>query len=126
MKNWFKVPVLAGMTSMAIACSQDIPEEEVVAKAGKHTLTVDQAVSLLVDEEGLPNEADLVRAVADLWIDYTLLAEALAEDSTLSGVDVEMLVMPQLRQEMIFVLRDSVIQVDTILTESEMREEFSR
>ncbi|HSM59327.1 MAG TPA: peptidylprolyl isomerase [Longimicrobiales bacterium] len=82
---------------------------------------MDQAVDLLVDQENLPNETDVVRALADLWADYTLLAQEVARDSALSGLDLEPLVRDQVGQQMILQLRDSVIQVDTAVTEGELR-----
>ena len=115
------VPALAGMLLVATACGDSVPDEGLLAQAGDYVLTVDQAVELLVDEENLPNQTDVVQALADLWIDYTLLAAAAAEDSMFSGVNLEQLVWQQLEDQMIFQLRDSVMQVDTAITEDELR-----
>ena len=64
-------------------------------------------------------------AVADLWIDYTLLATATAEDSTLSQVDLDPLIVQQQELEMIAALRDSVIRVDTALSQEQVRRRFA-
>jgi hypothetical protein len=115
-------PVLAALVWIPAACGDATEEDGVVARAGSHTLTVDAVVDLLTDEERLPVQTDVVRAIAELWIDYTLLAAAAAEDSTLSNLDVGPLVERQLEQAMLVQLRDSVIQVDTALTDEELRE----
>ena len=106
---------------LVVACGDDVSDEGIVARVGEYELTVDEAVELLVDEERLPAQAGVVESLAELWIDYTLLAEAMAEDSTLASLDVEPLVTRQLNQVMVFQLRDSVIQVDTFITDQELR-----
>ena len=103
------------------ACGSEASDEGVVARVGPYRLMVDQAVELLVDQENLAAEARVVESLGELWIDYTLLAEAAAEDSTFSQLDLEPLVMQQVSQEMVFQLRDSMIQVDTFITEDELR-----
>ncbi|HSG07629.1 MAG TPA: peptidylprolyl isomerase [Longimicrobiales bacterium] len=120
MKNCRMLSVLAGLALLA-ACGGEQPTEGVVARAGKQDLTVDQTVQLLVDQENLPNQVEVVRALADLWVDYTLLASAVAADSTLGSLSLEPMVRQQLEQEMIFQLMDSVIQVDTVITDEDLR-----
>jgi len=101
---------------IAGACSDTAPDPNVVARAGSIELSVDEVVELLVDEEALPVDANLVDAVAQLWIDYTLLARAAAEDSTLAALDFGPMVQAALDQDRLIALRDSAIQVDTIVT----------
>jgi len=115
--------VLASLSAALVvgACGSDASNEDVVAHVGPYRLMVDQAVALLVDQENLAAEARVVESLAELWVDYTLLAEAAAEDSTFSQLDLEPLVMQQVSQEMVFQLRDSMIQVDTFITEDELR-----
>lgn len=96
-----------------------------VARAGDHQLTVDQAARLLSGVQGLPNETEVVEALADLWIDYTLLARAAAEDSTFRQLRLDALVEPQFEQEMVLALRDSVVQPDTAIEEDELRALFA-
>ena len=120
MKIWRTLPAVAGLALLA-ACAGERPTEGVVARVGQQDLTVDQAVQLLVDQENLPNQVEVVGALADLWVDYTLLANAVAADSTLADLDLEPMVRQQLEQEMIFQLMDSVIQVDTVITDEDLR-----
>jgi len=112
---------LSVAVGLAAACAPEVSDEGVVARVDGYTLTVDEAVDLLVDEERLAAESGVVESLAELWIDYTLLAEAAAEDTTFSDIDVEPLVTRQIQQVMVFQLRDSVIQVDTFVTDDELR-----
>ncbi|MDH3205103.1 MAG: peptidylprolyl isomerase [Gemmatimonadota bacterium] len=99
--------------------SSDAPA--LVAQAGDYRFTVDEAVTLLVDEEGLPTQVPVVRSLAELWVDYTLLAEAAADDSTFADLDFAALVRPLVQQLMVLQLRDSVVQVDTSITTEALR-----
>jgi len=114
---------LVGLILLA-ACGDSQSNEGLVARAGDQELTVDQAVQLLVDQENLPNQTDVVHALADLWIDYTLLARSVARDSTLREVDVEPLIRRQLEQQVIAQHMDSVLQVDTAISDTELRQAY--
>lgn len=124
-KNWRKTVTLAGLL-VAAACAKDRPTEGVVARTGDQDFTVDQATALLVDQENLPNDVEVVKALADLWADYTLLAEEVARDTTLSSLAMEPMVRQQLDQETIYQLRDSALHVDTMITEEELRAAYGR
>lgn len=108
----------------AAGCADEVSEEGLLARVDGYALTVDDAVDLLVDQEALAADAAVVGSLADLWIDYTLLAEAVAEDSTFSDLDLSPMIEQQLGQVMVFQLRDSVIQVDTFVTDDELREMY--
>ena len=71
-----KLGMAAALVGLALvaACAKDEPTEGLVARAGNYRLTVDDAVELLVDQENLPNDVEVVRALAELWADYALLA----------------------------------------------------
>lgn len=124
MKTWRMVPAVATLALLA-ACGEE-SNEGLVARAGDHRFTVDQATELLVDQEALPNDVEVVRALAEIWVDYTLLAAEVARDSTLRQLDLEPLIRQQLDQEMIFQLRDSVIQVDTVISDEELVAAYER
>jgi hypothetical protein len=96
-----------------------------VARADGHALTVDQAARLLSGVQGLPNDPEVVEALANLWIDYTLLAKAAAEDPTLRQVDLTILLDQQFEQEMVLALRDSVVRPDTAISDDELRTLFA-
>ena len=88
----------------------------------------DEAVRLrgrVSDQQaGMPGDAGVVEALADLWVNYTLLAEATVTDSMYGMLDFEPMVMRQAQQVMVFQLRDSVIQVDTFVTDVELRQRY--
>jgi parvulin-like peptidyl-prolyl isomerase len=104
---------------LSAACGDG--SEGILARAGEHDFTVDEAVRLLGGQADLPNEPQVAGALAELWVDYTLLAMALAEDSTLSGFDMEPMVRGRVEQDMIMALRDSIIRADTVVAEDELR-----
>jgi hypothetical protein len=117
------LPIQRGRTrwsSERQECSDATPDGTVVARAGSLELSVDEIVALLVDAEDLPINADVVEAVAQLWVDYTLLARAAAEDSTLSQLDFTPMVQAALDQELLMALGDSAIQLDTLVTDADV------
>jgi hypothetical protein len=109
----------------ASGCGDEEVSTNVVARVDDYELTVDDVVRLVVDEEQIPVESSMVESLAELWIDYVLLAEATAEDSTYGQLELEAMVRQRIDQEMILQLRDSVIQVDTSLTEDELRDLYA-
>jgi parvulin-like peptidyl-prolyl isomerase len=120
MKNRILLVACGGLVPGVLACGETTSETELVARVGEHELTVDQVVELLADEERLAADVGVIESLANLWVDYTLLAEAVADDSTFARLDLEPMVQQRLGQTMLFQLRDSVIQVDTFITEEEL------
>ncbi|NNF38652.1 MAG: hypothetical protein HKN71_08285 [Gemmatimonadetes bacterium] len=108
---------------LALGCA-DSDSEGVLARAGDHAFTVDEAVRLLAGQPDLPNEPQVATALAELWVDYTLLASTMAQDSTLASVDLTPVIQGRIDQEMIFALRDSLIRTDTVVSEEELQERF--
>ena len=115
---------LAILLSGLAACERG-SSDTIVARAGDYELTVAEAVDLLAPRGALPNQSTVVRTLAELWIDYTLLAEATLQDSTFAGIQVDELVDDQLNSEMVFALRDSVIRPTEEYSEEELRSLFS-
>lgn len=97
---------------------------DVVARAADQELTVEQVTALLVPVERIPASNEVVSAVANLWVDYTLLATAVAEDSTLQNVNLDGIVVPYFNQMLVYELRDRVIQADTVIDDAELRQIF--
>ncbi len=126
MRKWLMLAALAGLTTGATACGGPTSNEGLVARAGDHELTVDHVVNLLVDQESLPPQKPVVQALADLWIDYTLLASEAAKDSTFHFLDLEPLIRMQLEQQMIAQYADSAIQVDTTISETALKDLYER
>lgn len=107
----------------ALACDAG-DSQPLVARAGDYELTVDEAVRLLAGQTQLPNQEQVVQALGNIWIDYTLLADAASRDSTLAQVNLDELVRQQLESQMIMALRDTVVQVDTAFTDQELEQLF--
>jgi hypothetical protein len=99
---------------------------DVLARAAGHELSVERAAALVAPHRHIPAQTDVVEAVANLWVDYMLLATAASQDSTLANVDLEVVVRPSIDQELVWKLREKVIQVDTVITDEELRAEFER
>jgi parvulin-like peptidyl-prolyl isomerase len=124
MNKWWILPAMAGLA--VAACSDGGSDEDLVARIDNVGLSVDDVVELLMDQEDLPNQREVVVALADLWIDYTLLAQAVARDSTLSDLDLEPMIREQIAQDLIVQLRDSVILVDTVVSEDELQQRYAQ
>lgn len=116
---------MVALTLAAAACERGA-SPGTLARAGGHELSVAQAAALLAPEATLPNRAEVVTAVADLWIDYTLLATAASADSTLQKVDLKPIVEQQEEVEMIGLLRDKAVQLDTAISDEEVRAAFAQ
>jgi parvulin-like peptidyl-prolyl isomerase len=113
--------ILGGCDGMARAMTS---HTDVLARAAGHEFSVEQATGLLAPATRIPAQADVVDAVANLWIDYVLLATAAQQDSTLRNVNLDAIVQPTFNQQLVFKLRDQVIQVDTAIGEEELRRLF--
>lgn len=93
----------------------------VLARASGHELSVDKAAGLFALNPRIPPQPDVVNAIANLWIDYTLLATAVAKDSTLNSIKLDPIIAPYIEQEIVWKLRDKVIRVDTALTDEKLK-----
>jgi peptidyl-prolyl cis-trans isomerase C len=82
---------------------------DTVAQAGDFTLGVEGAAQLLAPVEEIPNEAEVVDAVAEFWIDFHLLATAVNREGELDRIDIGSVFRQQENQELIVRLRDAVI-----------------
>ena len=107
------------------ACGDRAPGDEIVARAAGHELSVDETADLLARQSQLPDQADVVEAIAGVWVDYTLFAVASLEDSTFQHIDLLPLVRREIDQLLVARLRDRVIQVDTAFTEEQLRQIYA-
>jgi peptidyl-prolyl cis-trans isomerase C len=99
---------------------------DALARAAGHELTVDRAAALVAPHAAIPAQPEVVDAIATLWVDYTLLATAASQDTTLANVNLDLLLRPYIEQEVVWKLRESVISVDTAITEEELRTLFDQ
>lgn len=122
MKVWSAaVPALI-LALAACGGSGGPPGDQVVAQAAGFEFDAETAAGILAPQPQFPPEA--VEALADLWTQYFLLARAAAADTTLNNIDMGTLVERQVEGEMVVGLREVVIQVDTALSEEELRARF--
>ena len=94
---------------------------DVVARAAGHELSVDKAASLIAANPQLAASPDVAAAVANLWVDYVLLAKAASQDSTLRSVDLEPLLAPVFEQDIVLQLREKVVKFDTAFSDAELK-----
>jgi parvulin-like peptidyl-prolyl isomerase len=125
MKTRWTLGIAVFLTSGVVGCSDAGSNDGLVARVGEYELRVEDVAELMVTEERLPAQVTVIKQVADLWIQYTLLAAAVSRDTALSSIEFEPLVRQQLDQLMIFQLRDSVVQVDTVIPDDELRELYA-
>jgi hypothetical protein len=106
---------------VAVGCERGLGSDT-VARAGDFRLEVEPVAQLLAPAEGIPVDSSVVQAVADFWIDYTLLAWMLNAEGEMEAVDLSTLIEQQRSRMLVGRLRDQVIQVDTAITEEELQE----
>jgi peptidyl-prolyl cis-trans isomerase C len=93
---------------------------DVVARAAGKELRVEDAAQLLARNPQIPGDPQVVHRLAELWVEYTLLATAMAEDSTLAGVDLERLVQDQREDQTLFRFLETNLRPDTVFTDQEL------
>jgi len=123
------LPALLALTT-ATACEgfheAMTAHTDVLARAGGYTLTIDATAELLAPYAQIPAEPRVIRAVADLWVDYSLLATALEDDPTLAALDIDRFIQPERDEALIWRLREAVIQLDTTITDEDLEEAWRR
>lgn len=95
---------------------------DVVAKAAGKELRVEDAAQILAANPQIPEDPQVVRALADLWVDYTLLATAAAEDSTLSVLDLDKFAEDQREEQTVFRFLAQAVRPDTSFTDAELEQ----
>jgi parvulin-like peptidyl-prolyl isomerase len=111
--------VTLGLVTTLTAC--DTGSDRIVATAGDHELLVDQLVELLARQNAVPNQPEVVEALANFWVDYALLAQSAQEDSLFTDLDLSPILEPQFQQEIIDVYLRSTVEADTALSEEALR-----
>jgi len=109
--------ILAGCDAMSA-------HTNVVARVEQHELTIDEVVELLAGSPRIPPQTEVVATVADLWVDYMMLAKLLQQDTTLADLDLTTLVDPYVEQRTFMQLRDQVLPSDTTIPDAELRTAF--
>lgn len=115
----------AGLVVALTGCGEPPSNEGLVARAGVHVLTVEQAAEMMAPVPAVPARGDVTRSLADLWVDLTLLADAVARDSTLSGVDLLPVARLRVEQELAYAVEDTLIPRDTVVSEDELKRRYA-
>jgi hypothetical protein len=113
---------LAGCGSFGKAMSA---HTDVVAQAAGKELKVEEAASMLGANPQIQPDENIVRELANLWIDYTLLATAAAEDTTLAVLDFDKLIEPTREEVILQRFVSNAVPVDTVFTEAELDEKWN-
>jgi hypothetical protein len=116
--------VIPATLLVMVACggSDEPSGDDVVALAAGYEFDAETAAGILAPQPLYPPEA--VEALADLWTQYFLLARAAAKDTTLTNIDLSPLVELRVDGELLLALRNEVIQVDTAISDEELRTRF--
>lgn len=96
-----------------------------LAEAEGSRLTIDETARLILGHSTMPGDSQVVRAIAELWVDYTLLATRLRDDTTLSSLDVDLAARAALDQMMLGRLREEAVPVDTVVSDEELAARFA-
>ena len=96
-----------------------------LAEADGRRFAVDAAAQLILDHSTLPGDSQVVQVVAELWVDYTLLARHLEADTSLASLDVDDLVRQPLEDETLARLSEEVVEADTVVGDDELAERFA-
>ena len=118
-------PVLAAVPVLAAAHLLAGCGSGALAEAEGQRLTVEDAAQLIAQHSTVPGDSQVVRFVAELWVDYTLLALHLAEDTTLATLDVDLVTEQPLFDITMNSLREEVLDVDTVVSDGELTERFA-
>lgn len=98
---------------------------DVVARAAGKELRVEEAAELLAASPQVPAEPQIVGVLANLWVDYILLATAAEDDPDLAGIDLDVLVKPAREELLVSRLRERVITIDTAFTDEQLAQRWA-
>lgn len=102
--------------------------QRVVARVNGYQLTVDHAAELLASaSEGVaPPRTLVVDPLIDMWVGFTLLADAFARPDSFETVDLAPLIGLTLDQQLVWKLHRDVIESRAELPDAELRETYQR
>ncbi len=112
-RRWLAV---AGVVLVAGCSIRDAlsGHQDVVATAAGQELTVDRVAQMIAPARSVPLRRDIVDRVADMWVDYQLLAQAVAHgDSLLDSATVEAASWPSMVQQLVSAYHDSLVRKPT-------------
>lgn len=105
----------------AAGCGDRELGPDTLARAGDLEFEVEEAAQLIAPVTEIPEDPEVFEALADFWTDYTLLALVVNEEGALDQLDLSILTRQQRNQELVLLLREEVIDVDTTVSDEELR-----
>jgi type IV pilus biogenesis protein CpaD/CtpE len=103
----FRHALMAALLTAAAGCGDPDPDTTFLARAGGSQLTVEDAAQLLAPVEGMETPRRAALTLANLWVDYTLLATAAARGDDFAHLDLEGVVEQRMELAMAAALSDS-------------------
>ena len=115
---------LAGCAGMRDALSA---HQDVVARAAGQQLTVNQLAALIAPAKNIPLRREVVDRVADLWVNYQLLGQAVASgDSLLDSATVRAANWPRVAQRLADHLHEAMIVTKVHVTARDVDSAYNR
>ncbi len=104
---------LVAVLALVAGCSlRDMlaSHQDVVATAAGQELTVERVASMIAPAKSVPLRRDIVSRIADMWVDYQLLAQAVAKgDSLTDSATIAQASWPQIVEAQISIYHDSIV-----------------
>ena len=125
MKAWRWIPLLS-LSLGFLGAGRVAAQAGVVARAAGMELGVEEAARLLAASPEAAAEPEVVAGLAELWVDYALLAAAAAEDPGLARLDLERLGAPMRDEAAVAALLEREVRVDTVFSDAEVRAAWQR
>ncbi len=114
---------LAGCTGLRDALSA---HQDVVARAAGQSLAVEELAALLAPAKNIPLRRDIVDRIADYWVDYELLGQAVASgDSLLDSATVRAANWPQVAERLVDHLHDTMTAARSRVTPFQLDSAFN-
>jgi len=108
-----RVAVVSALVLLVTGCSLKEAlsgHQDVVATAAGHELTVERVASMLAPAKAVPLRREVIDRIAEMWVDYQLLAQASARgDSLMDSATVMAANWPLVMQTLANEYHDSVV-----------------
>jgi hypothetical protein len=110
--------LLVGSAAMFLGCDAFTAHSNLVARAAGHELTVDQLGEIVAGATNIPLERDVIKRVAGLWVDYSLVAERLAAgDSLLDSMTVVNTLWTETQQQIVAHYHDQLVRNQVVVSD---------
>jgi parvulin-like peptidyl-prolyl isomerase len=116
--------IVSASLILFFGCSDS--NDNVIATAAGHRLSIEQVVEILARQNTLPNQQETIKALAEYWIDYTLMGELSLQDSLLTNINLELILQEELDSELVDRYLELAIQFDTMFSEEQLMEEWDK